>query len=99
MLLSNNSSGANDQQAAYNRYAVTIYVLNSALVKLASVTVLEKVYCGLSLQADLGPEFWSKDSFGGLWGSAPTLISAERDREAVMRRMLSRPENHRGAVI
>ena len=73
---------------AENKYATTLHLLNSALVKLAKVGTVEKVYCGLSDAAVVNSHFWKKNDAGGIWGCEAALVCGLRQKEPMLRAAL-----------
>lgn len=62
------------------------------MVKLAKLTRIESVYCGISNDVQLNQEFWRENDDGCTGGTEAIFLSTTRDREAVMEHALRRGE-------
>ena len=62
-----------------NRYATTLHVLNSCIVKLSKLTKVCKVYRGLA-KGVLPDAFWNKDKYGVRGGVEAAFMSTTADR-------------------
>ena len=68
---------------AGNKYTTTLFVLNSAIVKLAKLTVADKVYRGLSGRA-LPRCFRRQDADGCVGGVSFAFLSTTRDEQVMV---------------
>ena len=71
-----------------NNYKTTIYMIDSAIMKLSKLTKIGPVYCCLSNEVELNQKFWATDDLGVCGGVEVPFISATRDHETVVRSAL-----------